>query len=329
MKKLEVQAMANFESVTFGGSGLDRAAELRNDDEKMAVILRDPKTRGIALWRGKLLIKGVESKNLSRFPLDHSIFSYAVEAPIFLGRETGDHIFAYDVSSWEPERQDLPDESFIDQSLQHFPGTGEDEFFHELRAVMTHLSARDAELAATARSLFEWHRMHRFCSTCGHLSEVSQQGWQRNCPSCGRMHFPRTDPVVIMLITHGNNVLVGRGAGWPDGMYSLLAGFVEPGETPEAAVRREVFEEAGISVGDVQYLGSQPWAFPSSLMLGFAGEARTEQISIDPKELEDAFWLSREEMMAVFADEHPVMRRPRNGAIAHFILKNWLEDCLD
>jgi len=321
--------MANFEKVTFGGSNLDRAAELRNDPNVMAGFLADPNTRAVVLWRGKLLISGEENKSLVHMRLEEPMFKHALEAPIFLGRNEGQPLFAFDISKWEPEAQDLPDDGFLDQSVQHFPGCPEDTVFRELRSVMTHLSARDAEVAATARSLFEWHKMHRFCSTCGHESDVAHQGWQRNCPSCGRMHFPRTDPVVIMLITHGNKVLVGRGAGWPEGMYSLLAGFVEPGETPEAAVRREVFEEAGVPVGKVRYLGSQPWAFPSSLMLGFAGEALDTKISIDPNEIEEAFWLSREEMMSVFAESHPVMRRPRNGAIAHYILKNWLEDCLD
>ena len=154
-------------------------------------------------------------------------------------------------------------------------------------------------------------------------------GWQRTCGSCGAHHFPRTDPVVIMLITRGNNVLMGRSPGWPEGMYSLLAGFVEPGEPIEAAVRREVFEEAGIQVGDVKYLSSQPWAFPSSLMFGCAGEALTDEITIDPHEIEDARWFSREEMVQAFAGEHPLLKPARKGAIAHFLLWNWLADTLD
>ena len=154
-------------------------------------------------------------------------------------------------------------------------------------------------------------------------------GWQRDCAACGSHHFPRTDPVVIMLITNGNNVLMGRSPGWPEGMYSLLAGFIEPGETMEAAVRREVFEESGVRVSDVRYLASQPWPFPASLMFGCAGNALNSDITIDPSEIEDALWVSREEMVRVFAGQHPKINPARKGAIAHFLLENWLADRLD
>jgi NAD+ diphosphatase len=164
---------------------------------------------------------------------------------------------------------------------------------------------------------------------CGAESEMAMAGWQRDCPSCGAHHFPRTDPVVIMLITHGNDVLMGRSPGWPEGMYSLLAGFIEPGETLEAAVRREVYEEAGITVGQVGYLASQPWAFPSSLMFGCYGTAMDREITIDPNEIEDAQWFSREDIMLAFSGQHPVLMPARKGAIAQFLLRNWLADRLD
>jgi NAD+ diphosphatase len=154
-------------------------------------------------------------------------------------------------------------------------------------------------------------------------------GWQRDCRSCGGKHFPRTDPVVIMLITHGNKVLMGRSPGWPEGMYSLLAGFVEPGETLENAVRRETMEEAGIPIGRVGYLSSQPWPFPASLMFGCEGEALDDKITIDPEEMDDVIWVSREDMLDVFAGTHPVLKPARKGAIAHFLLKNWLADLLE
>lgn len=157
---------------------------------------------------------------------------------------------------------------------------------------------------------------------------MTQAGWQRACPSCGAQHFPRTDPVVIMLITHGNSVLMGRSPHWPEGMFSLLAGFVEPGETIEAAVRREVWEEAGVKVGAVDYLASQPRAFPASLMFGCRGVALSREITIDPVEIEHASWVSREEMMQAFSGAHPVLSPARKGAIAQFLLRNWLADTL-
>ena len=194
---------------------------------------------------------------------------------------------------------------------------------------MPGLSARDAELMAMAKALAGWHATHRFCARCGGPSEVAMAGWQRDCAACGGHHFPRTDPVVIMLVTAGNDVLVGRSPAWPEGMFSLLAGFVEPGETVEAAVRREVMEEAGVRVGQVDYLASQPWPFPSSLMLGCRGAALSREITLDPVELEAARWMSREAMVEVLGGRDPSMRPPREGAIARFLVERWLADRLD
>lgn len=146
----------------------------------------------------------------------------------------------------------------------------------------------------------------------------------RHCRACGAHHFPRTDPVVIMLVTHGNEVLLGRSPGWPDGMYSLLAGFVEPGETIEAAAAREVWEEAQIPLGPVRYLACQPWPFPASLMIGVAAEATGRDIVCDPEELEDALWVSKEDLLNALSGTHPRVKPARKGAIARWILEAWL-----
>ncbi|PSL22259.1 NAD(+) diphosphatase [Shimia abyssi] len=318
------------ETVTFGGSSLDRAAELRGDKYKLAALRAESTSRSIALWRGKPLCSGSDQEHVVRLPLDHKLFNETQVPPIFLGRESDGAIFAYDISAWEPAEIDTEMlAQFFDASLQHHPCLPQDHQFAELRGVMARLSPRDAELSATARAIFGWHKSHRFCAACGHESRMAMAGWQRNCPDCGTSHFPRTDPVVIMLITHGNKVLMGRSPGWPDGMYSLLAGFVEPGETLEAAVRREVLEEANISVGQVDYLASQPWAFPSSMMFGCRGAALNEDITIDPEEIDDAIWVSREDIMQAFAGAHPFLKPARPGSIAHFILRNWLADRLE
>jgi len=190
------------------------------------------------------------------------------------------------------------------------------------------MSARDAELAASAKALLEWHRSHKFCAKCGHPSQMVQSGWQRSCSSCGAQHFPRTDPVVIMLITHGTDILLGRSPQWPDGMYSCLAGFVEPGETIEAAVRREVFEETQIQVGDVRYITSQPWPFPNSLMFGYHGQATSRDITIDPNEIDDAKWVSRSQMMDVFSGHDTTIMPARQGSIAHYLIRSWMSDTL-
>lgn len=322
--------MRHAETVTFGGSALDRAGEMRGDPAALEAALADPAARTILMWQGKPLINRARPAKLLRVPLDHPALLDAPGPAIFLGRENGAPRFAHVLSAWTPDDVDQSQlGAFLDPTEQHNPAFGEDEVFAELRRVMTWLDSRDAELAATAKAVFGWHDSHRFCAKCGAASEVTMGGWQRTCPACGAHHFPRTDPVVIMLITHGNSVLMGRSPGWPEGMFSLLAGFVEPGETLEAAVRREVFEEAGVRVGEVSYLASQPWPFPASLMFGCQGKATSHDITIDPVEIEAAQWISREEMMTIFAGEHPTILPARKGAIAHFLLENWLADTLD
>lgn len=320
--------MFNAEDVTFGGSGLERAAHHRADPEKLETLRTSGKA--IALWRGKPLFD-YENKALMRLAPDHDVLSEAVESPIFIGiEEDGTAIFAYDISPWEDPAQDAAAmANFLDPSQNRYPGFSDAQVFTELRGIMAKMTPRDAELAATARGVFEWHRNHPCCAKCGARSTIAMAGWQRDCESCGAHHFPRTDPVVIVLATKGNSVLMGRSPGWPDGMYSLLAGFMEPGETMEAAARREVFEESGIRLGKVRYLSSQPWAFPASLMIGCAGEAENGDITIDPKEIEDARWFTREEVFAATHGENPALKPARKGSIAHFLIHNWLKDTLD
>ncbi len=313
------------ETVVFGGSGLDRTAALRKDPDHLAAEL----ARGgiLPVWRGKPLV--VSGGALAWLPAGHPALAHG-GPPVLLGLDDGVPRFAVDISAWSPEAgAEAVEAGFFDPSVQHHPAVGDGAGFLELRGVMTRLSARDAELAATAKAVLHWHRSHGFCAACGAASDMTQGGWQRSCPACGAQHFPRTDPVVIMLVTHGNSVLLGRNAAWPEGMFSLLAGFVEPGETIEAAVRREVLEEAGVRCGAVRYLASQPWPFPASLMIGARTEALDMALSIDQDELEQARWVSREELVLAFSGQHPEIKPARSGAIAHFILRNWLADRLD
>jgi NAD+ diphosphatase len=326
--------MQRAQEVVFGGSGLDRAAHLRGDASFIEAALAGG--AGILpVWRGKPFVTGDPREGPVRLAFrrgGHPVLSEAGEAPVFLGLASdGGPLFAVDVSPWVPAEVDEAQVgAFVDRTVQRHPGEADpDAGFAELRAIMSALGPRDAELAAMARGLLQWHATHGFCARCGAVSEPSEAGWQRRCPACGASHFPRTDPVVIMLITHGDKVLVGRSPGWPERMYSLLAGFVEPGETVEAAVRREVMEEAGVEVGPVQYLASQPWPCPASLMLGCHGHAETTEIHVDPSELEDARWVTRAEMLEVFMGRHPEIAGARKGAIAHFLMQAWLSDRLD
>jgi NAD+ diphosphatase len=180
---------------------------------------------------------------------------------------------------------------------------------------------------ATAKSLLAWHSRHRFCSNCGSPTEPSCAGFRRDCAACGAQHFPRTDPVVIMLVTRGDACLLGRQSRFVPGMYSCLAGFLEPGETVEDAVRRETFEEAGVRVGPVSYMASQPWPFPSSLMIGCRGEALDGELTVDRDELEDARWFTKDELRLMLAREHPDgLSAPFPIAIAHHLIRVFVEE---
>ncbi len=199
--------------------------------------------------------------------------------------------------------------------------------FEDMRAAAAALPAMQANLAATARSLLEWHRTHAYCAACGAISNIFEAGWKRVCSSCSREHFPRTDPVAIMLAYKDDHCLLGRQANWPAGFWSALAGFVEAGETIEQAATRELEEEAGIKADPAraEYLFCQPWPFPSSLMVGILVEADTMEISVDQTELEAARWISRTEARQVLAGTHPDIYCPPPMAVAHHILKAWAE----
>jgi NAD+ diphosphatase len=191
-----------------------------------------------------------------------------------------------------------------------------------LRVLGPTIVADEASLAVHAVGIARWHQNHQYCAKCGHRTEIAEAGHVRVCPECGAHHFPRTDPAVIMLITDDHDrALLGRQPAWPEGRFSTLAGFVEPGESLDDAVRREVLEEVGIQVGDVSYAGSQPWPFPSSLMLGFFGRAQTADILVDQNEIAEARWFTREEVTEMTASADLLL--PPNVSISRWLLQTW------
>ncbi|MFN4141823.1 NAD(+) diphosphatase [Aestuariivirga sp.] len=205
--------------------------------------------------------------------------------------------------------------------------TEETEGLRDLRSLAMEEALPPEELGilAQARSLIQWHERRNFCSNCAHTLEIADAGYRRHCAGCGMDHFPRTDPVVIIVVRHGRRVLLGRQKAWKPGMYSALAGFVEPGETIEDAARREVFEEAGIRVGEVRYVASQPWPFLSNLMIGLIGEALTSEITLDTNELEEARWFEESEARQMVERTHPEGLYAANPmAIAHGLVKTAL-----
>ena len=194
----------------------------------------------------------------------------------------------------------------------------------QLWSLMATLAPDDLALYGGARSIVDWHARHRFCAQCGGDTRLAKGGWQRDCIACGTSHFPRTDPVTIMLVEYDGKLMLGRGLGWPEGSFSALAGFVEPGESIEEGVAREVLEESGVKVRDVSYVASQPWPFPSQLMIGCHSYADDDRLTIDETEMAEINWYTRADVKAALAGEGP-FRAPPQHAIAHYLMKWWIE----
>jgi NAD+ diphosphatase len=260
---------------------LDRAAQVRKDIDALEAALREGRSVLVPVWRDLNLVAG-EQLSLLELGRARELLESQGEL-VWLGKLNGAGCFAIDISAIpEPQRHPL------------LGAAGE---FKDLRFVGAALPQDHAALAAYARGILHWHKRQRHCSACGAPTVPREGGHTRVCrdEACGSTHFPRTDPAVIVLVHHGDECLLGRQARWPKGMYSTLAGFVEPGETVEEAVAREIEEESGVLVEDVRYFRSQPWPFPSSLMIGFTARARTRQVRLDD-ELEDARWFSRDQI---------------------------------
>lgn len=296
----------------FGGNPLDRASERRDDGEWITKLLADPRTRLLALRDLKPFTRGVAVPALDWQPVAPWRDWIDGGAPlIFLGLGDGCAHFAIDATG----------------AADVVPGVDTESI--DVRALAPTLAPAEAAILAEARSLLDWHARHRFCAQCGSPTGVASAGWKRRCQACRASHFPRTDPVVIMLATRGERALLGRNRRRPGARFSCLAGFVEPGETPEEAVRREVGEEAGVRCGRVRYLAAQPWPFPSSLMMGFLAEALTEEITVDADELAEARWFSRDEVREMVAraaagpDDPAQVSLPTPIAIAHHLCRRW------
>ncbi len=309
--------------ILFGHGAIDRAAHLRNDCGAQARMRAAENARFMALWRGKVLVD--ESPDLAWLNLEEAQKATPRGDPLFLGLQDSQPRYAVEINDWGDA---IKTDSFIDDSQTRHPALPATLGFRDLRSLMHSLPAPALGDAATAKSLLHWHGSHRYCGHCGSRTRLTHAGWHRLCPGCARMGFPHIEPVVIMLVTHGNKTLLGRSKGWPDGMYSMLAGFMEPGETIAEAVKREVMEEVGVRIGKVRVLDDQPWPFPSSLMIGCHAEALSQSINLDPIELEDALWASRERVLETLDGSDPGFQPARKGAIARNLLDRWLADCI-
>jgi len=301
--------------IPFTGNPLDRASEQRSDAEWVSARRRDPQSLILPMWQLQPFLLGEESNappaelGLMRPGLCESLA--APDAPcVFLGLDGKHALFALDISQAASPAERGP-----------LSGLGH---FRDARAAAQMLPLADAAIMGQAKAMIDWHQRHGFCARCGHATDFMDAGYRRHCPSCGADHFPRTDPVVIMLATLGDECLVGRGKQFPRGMYSALAGFIEPGETIEEAVRRELKEEAGIETGAVAYYTTQPWPFPSSLMIGCFAEALSKELHVDENELAEARWLDRATARAIIEGAKiEGLWLPPPVAIAHHLIRKW------
>jgi NAD+ diphosphatase len=304
------------ERIPFSGNPLNRVSNQRRDAAWLADQVGAAESRYLALWRLNPLARelgdprdGAEQSELiwlDRSICDHLEFG---DEPLLLGHRDGVAHFAVDLSS-------------LADPIARLSVEGAD--FHDARRIAVGLPEGDAGILAQARSLFEWHARHRFCGTCGAPTAVGCGGTVRTCTSCGAEHFPGPHAVVIMVVWRGDRCLLGRGRGWAPGRYSALAGFMDHGETIEEAVAREVQEEVGLTVDEVVYHASQPWPFPMSLMIGCFARVTDEDFAVDPEELEEARWFSREEILRAYEAPGAVdFGIPGRIAIAHHLIKAW------
>jgi NAD+ diphosphatase len=286
---------------TYSANGFDRAGERRGDAAWLAAARAGAQTLLVPLSGLRVLVDGPDEAPRAVLPSAAELGIGPVEDAVFLGSLDGRPVF-----SMEADERTVGTAHYV-----------------ELRSVGTLLPAAEGGLLAYARALAHWHARHRFCGACGTENRVAQGGHARQCPACGNETFPRTDPAVIVLVTFGDRCLLGRSARFAPGMYSTFAGFVEPGESLEDTLARELLEEVGVPVAEIAYRSSQPWPFPQSLMLGFRARAASEAFRIDDQEIEDARWLSRAELKD---EERRPVRLPNADSIARFLIDEWLAE---
>lgn len=290
---------------TFAGNPLDRAGERRCDHTWLEAAVRSPQALAVMLSGGRPLLEADPSGDLRIAYLRGDLtLELSAEAPTFLGLWNEAPVFAAEARG--------------EADLSVYGA------FEDLRETALRLAPAEAAICATAKGLFEWRARRRFCSDCGAPNRTADGGWKRVCTVCGAEHFPRTDPVVIMLATHDGRCLLGRQEKWPRRMFSALAGFVEPGESIEEACVRELKEEAGLTATSVRYHSSQPWPYPSSLMIGLIAQVTGDVVTPDPVEVHEHHWLTKDQVRAVLAGDHPAIRPPSPIAIARGLLEGWV-----
>ena len=299
-------------SLGYTDSRIERAAELRTDEAAIARLAADERARAYVIGVDLIVMKKGLAVNDPLFTGNEILALGAATETVFLGLMDGAPRFGVGMPAATAEALKAKDQ-FVVTDLRSV-------------AVQGLVAPEHLPPIAEAKAVLHWHARHRYCANCGTFTGVLHAGWRRDCPQCHAQHFPRTDPVVIMLATAGERCLLGRSPRFAPSMWSCLAGFVEPGEAIEDAVRRETLEEAGIRTGRVTYYRSQPWPFPMSLMIGAHAVALSHDITVDRTELEGARWFSRTEVETMLMRQHPDgLTTPPPVAIAHHIVRAWVD----
>jgi len=291
-------------SMAFTGAPLD-LAENQRDTAQLTAFSAADNARAFVMFHGRFLVKNGDLVMVHPSQIKGS--HLYDPGPLFLGLDGDVPLFAFSFA-------------IVVESYKLVKGAALDH----LRNLAFLMDGRQLALAGRAKSIFDWHRSHRFCSNCGKESKPQAGGVTRQCPTCETDHFPRVNPVVIMLVLDGDNCLLGRGPEWPDGAFSALAGYVSPGESLSEACIREVKEEVNIDVENPEFMFSQPWPYPSQLMMGLVCQAKNTEITLDTKELADARWFTKDVVRGVFAGTDKTFICPPPFTIAHQLIKVWL-----
>ncbi|MBL4870273.1 MAG: NAD(+) diphosphatase [Robiginitomaculum sp.] len=291
--------------IAFAGGPLD-LAENQRTPEALTAFSKDRNAIAFIMHHGQFLTQNGELALIK--PMEMIGKHLYDPGPLFLGLDGDTPLFAFSLAQEDQAKNLIKGAELV-----------------PLRALALTLPPKDLSLAGRAKSLFDWHRAHKFCAMCGHQSNVASGGVTRKCPSCATDHFPRVNPVVIMLVTHGDKCLLGRSPEWPEGAFSCLAGFVSSGETPEEACIREVYEEVGVAVTNPKYQFSQPWPYPGQLMMGLFCEAKSTELTLDTKEITEAHWYDKETVRGVFDGTNEAFYCPPPFTIAHWLIQHWLD----
>ena len=315
-------------NLTFSTDEIDKASHIRKDKNKIDLLASNSKSLNLIVWQGKILLDWQnETPKICYIPFDHKLLQKANRIAFLGFIEALSPIFLYALPNWENEGKNYENKlrKFVDNEEVTHPYLPLDNRFTDLKKVLINLSSKELSICGMAKSLFEWHDNNKHCSRCGDVNKVFDSGWELSCSKCKNKAFPRTDPVVIMLIERKDSILLGRSSVWPKGMYSCLAGFLEPGERVEDAVRRETFEEVGIKLSSIEYVTNQAWPFPHSLMIGCRATAESSHLQIDYSELEDARWFRKKELISLQENNNFSLKLARKGTIANYLIEEWIK----